>query len=131
MSSKGGILIVDDDPDFCDAVTTALEAEGYSVRCASNGRQGLDMMREKRPGLVFLDVIMDTPTEGVYISQEIANDPGLRNVPVVMITSITDSEYLGDFPTDSTLQIDMFLSKPVPLRKFVEIANRILQREGA
>jgi len=129
MDAKGDILIIDDDPDFCEAVRIALEAEDFRVRCAPSGANGLDMMRRQKPDLVFLDVIMLTPTEGVYISREIADDPDLRDIPVVMITSITSSEYLADFPIDSTLHVDMFLSKPVPLPKFVEIANRILQKE--
>ncbi len=127
MAVKGEVLIIDDDPDLCEAVRIALEEDGFAVRCASNGLQGLDMMREKRPDLVFLDVIMLTPTEGVYISQEMANDPDLRDLPVVMVTSITSSEYLGFFPTDTALHVDMFLSKPVSLSKFVEVANRFVR----
>lgn len=129
MATKGEILMIDDDPDLCEAVRIALEKDGFSVRCASNGLQGLNMMREKRPDLVFLDVIMLTPTEGVYISQEMADDPNLRDLPVVMVTSITSSEYLGFFPTDTALHVDMFLSKPVSLDRFVEVANRFVRRK--
>jgi two-component system alkaline phosphatase synthesis response regulator PhoP len=124
MSAKGRVLLIDDDPDLCSAMLTALQANGFSVRCASQGSLGLQMMREELPDLVFLDIIMRMPTEGVWVSQEIADDPELRDVPVVMLTSIVDSEYAGHFPTDAPLHAHMFLDKPVSLAKILEIANR-------
>lgn len=124
MATKGDVLIIDDDPDLCSAIHAALQADGFSVRTASQGSLGLEMMREKRPNLVFLDIIMRMPTEGVWVSEEIACDPELRGVPVVMLTSIVDSEYAGHFPTDRPLQADMFLDKPVPLSRILEVANR-------
>jgi DNA-binding NtrC family response regulator len=124
MASKGDVLIIDDDPDLCAALQAALAADGFSVRCASQGSLGLEMMREKTPDLVFLDIIMRMPTEGVWVSEEIFDDPQLRQVPVVMLTSIVDSEYAGHFPTDRPLRAAMFLDKPVPLPKIVAVANR-------
>jgi CheY-like chemotaxis protein len=124
MGTKGKVLIIDDDPDLCAALQTALEDEGFDVRCASQGSLGLQMMRQKKPDLVFLDIIMRMPTEGVWVSEEIAADPALRDIPVVMLTSIVDSEYAGHFPTDRMLHAHLFLDKPVPLSKIIEIAHR-------
>lgn len=123
MPIKGDVLIIDDDPDLCAAVQTALQADGFSVRCASQGSLGLEMIRQKRPHLVFLDIIMRMPTEGVWVSEEISSDPELKSVPVVMLTSIVDSEYAGHFPTDGPLHAHLFLDKPVPLARIVEVAN--------
>ncbi len=124
MTTKGKVLIIDDDPDLCAALSSALQADGFVVRCASQGSLGLTMMREEKPDLVFLDIIMRMPTEGVWVSEEIAEDPELRDVPVVMLTSIVDSEYAGHFPTDRPLKAHMFLDKPVPIDKILEVANR-------
>ena len=123
MSSRGKILIIDDDPDLCAALSHILRADGFNVRCANQGSLGLKMMREDRPDLVFLDIIMRMPTEGVWVSEEIANDSELRHVPVVMLTSIVGSEYAGHFPTDGPLHAHMFLDKPVPMDKILEVAN--------
>lgn len=131
MSTKGEILIIDDDPDFCDIATVALEADSFAVRCACTGPQGLAMMREQKPDLVFLDVIMILPDEGVTVSQEMARDPALRDIPVVMISSVAKTEYSGHFPTDRPLHVDGFLDKPVPLRKLLQIANDFVQRGEA
>ena len=124
MAAKGKVLIIDDDPDLCSVLEAVLSADGFSVRCASHGRLGLEMMREEKPDLVFLDIIMRLPTEGVWVSEEIARDPEFRDVPVVMLTSIVDSEYAGHFPTDRPLRAHLFLDKPVPIEKIVEVANQ-------
>ena len=131
MSTKGKILIIDDDPDLCAALSAALVADGFDVRCASQGSLGLNMMREERPDLVFLDIIMRMPTEGVWVSEEIADDPELRSIPVVMLTSIVGSEYAGHFPTDRPLQAHMFLDKPVPMSKILDVANKYTSQSSS
>ncbi|HNS52614.1 MAG TPA: response regulator [Anaerolineae bacterium] len=131
MSTKGDILVIDDDPDFCDVVSTTLAENGFAVRCAHNGTDGLAMMRERKPDLVFLDVIMVSPTEGCSVSDDIFDDPELRQVPVVMVTSIVDTEYIGWFPTDRPLHVDLFVEKPVPMHKLLELANRFARQAEA
>ena len=131
MTTKGEILIIDDDPDFCEVAKVALEANSFTVRCAWTGPQGLARMREKKPDLVFLDVIMVLPDEGVTVSEQMARDASLRNIPVVMISSVTSSEYTGHFPTDRPLHVHVFLDKPVSLRKLVEIANDFMNPQEA
>jgi response regulator RpfG family c-di-GMP phosphodiesterase len=124
MTRKGKVLIIDDDPDLSAALRDALQEDGFVVRCAHHGSLGLQMMREDKPDLVFLDIIMRLPVEGVWVSEEIAEDPKLRDVPVVMLTSIVDSPYAGHFPTDRPLRAHLFLDKPVPLSKILEVANQ-------
>ena len=131
MMTRGEILIIDDDPDFSEVAKAALEAHSFAVRCAPNGPQGLAMMREKKPDLVFLDVIMIMPDEGVYVSAEMARSPDLRNIPVVMVSSIAGSQLGGHFPTDQPLHIRQFLDKPVPLPKLVQVANELVSQEQA
>lgn len=131
MVAKGKVLIIDDDPDLCAALQSALTTDGFSVRCANNGQLGLKMMREEQPDLVFLDIIMRMPVEGVWVSEEIAKDPKLRQVPIVMLTSIVASEYAGHFPTDQPLHAHLFLDKPVPVSKILEIANQYAGQPAA
>jgi CheY-like chemotaxis protein len=131
MSTKGEILIIDDDPDFCEIARAALEANSFSVRCACTGLEGLAMMRESKPDLVFLDVMMVVPDEGLYVSEQIAQDSDLRDTPVVMVSSIVGSGCTGHFPTDRPLHVHMFLDKPVPLRKLVEVADNFVEERQA
>lgn len=131
MATKGKVLLIDDDPDLCAALQAALQADGFAVRSASNGSLGLEILREDKPDLVFLDIIMRGPVEGVWVSEEIAEDPELRKIPVVMLTSIVDSAYAGHFPTDRPLQAHMFLDKPVPISKILEVANQFAGRPSS
>lgn len=124
MAPKGKVLVIDDDPDFSEVVRIALRADGFEVTTAADGDQGLKLMRESKPDLVFLDIIMVSPTEGVYVSEKMWNDPDLMGIPLVIVSSILDSPYAGLFPQDRYLHTLEFLSKPVSITKLLEIANR-------
>ncbi|MFN2217743.1 MAG: PleD family two-component system response regulator [Anaerolineae bacterium] len=107
------ILIVDDDPDFVTVSRMVLEAEGYEVLEAANGRQALEVLRQDKPDLVLLDVMMSTTLEGVDVSREMATDPELKDVPVIMVSSIATTEYAVEFPDDEHIPIDGWISKPI------------------
>ena len=107
------ILVIDDDSDFTYAVRMILEGEGYLVEEARSGAEGLQKMRANTPDMVLMDVMMANPLDGYYTTQEIADDPKLRNVPILMISSIADTPYVSSFPTDQYLQIIGFVSKPI------------------
>ena len=107
------ILIVDDDPDFVLAVRMVLEGEGYQVEEAGNGADALAKMRADLPDLVLMDVMMASPLDGYHTTQEIADDPQLRHVPIVMVSVIEETKYASSFPTDQHLPIVDFLAKPI------------------
>ena len=107
------ILIVDDDPDIVLANRLVLESAGYAVEEAANGDECLVKMRASLPDLVLMDVMMANPLDGYYTTQQISDDPQLRQIPILMISSITTSQYASAFPTDQYLEIREFISKPV------------------
>jgi CheY-like chemotaxis protein len=107
------ILIVDDDADLVLAIRLVLESAGYVVESAPNGAEGIARMRANLPSLVLMDVMMANPLDGFYTTQEIANDPQLRSVPILMMSSITTTQYASSFPTDQYLQIIDFIPKPI------------------
>lgn len=112
MSQKR-ILIIDDDADLVLANRMVLESAGYLVDEAPNGKEGLVKMRANRPDLVLMDVMMAGPLEGYYTTQQIFDDPALREIPIVMISSISTTQFAASFPTDQYLNILEFISKPV------------------
>ncbi len=115
----GNILIVDDDPDYVEIMRTVLQSAGHRVRVAFNGPQGLEMMRQERPSLVLLDVMMSYVLDGLNVSHEMRDDPQLRDVPIIMISSIAGSAYAGMFPTDEYLPVSEWISKPVDPKALV------------
>jgi CheY-like chemotaxis protein len=73
----------------------------------------LRKVREEQPDLVILDVIMKTVLDGLYVSQQMADDPEQHNIPILMVTSIANSDYAALFPTDEYVHISDFVSKPI------------------
>jgi CheY-like chemotaxis protein len=120
------ILVVDDDPDFVLINRAILESEGYEVFEAANGSEALEMMRRDRPDLVLLDVMMSTTLEGVDVSKEIESDPDLKDVPVVMISSIATSEYAAEFPDDERVPIAAWISKPIQPAVLLKTVRRFV-----
>jgi DNA-binding response OmpR family regulator len=120
------ILIVDDDPDFVEATRLVLEREGYDVISAADGDQGLVTARAEHPDLVILDVIMKTVLDGLYVSQEMANDPEQGRIPILMVTSIANTDYAALFPTDEYIHINDFASKPIAPRDLIRRVRALL-----
>jgi len=125
MESKK-ILIVDDDQDLVIATRLVLESAGYIVEEASTGEAGLEKMRAGKPDLVLMDVMMAHPLDGYHTTQQIANDPALSRVPILMVSAIGASQYAESFPTDQHLAIRGFLSKPVAPERLLAKIKRYL-----
>lgn len=120
------ILVVDDDPDFVLICRRILETEGYQVLEAASGSKALEVMRQEKPDLVLLDVMMTTLLEGVDISKELEADPALRDVPIVMISSIATSEYASEFPDYERIPIEAWISKPIQPAALLKTVRRFV-----
>jgi len=120
------ILVVDDDPDFVLVCRMILEAEGYQILEASSGSKALEVMRQEKPNLVLLDIMMSTTLEGVDVNKEMEADPNLREVPVVMISSIATSEYAAEFPDDERIAIAAWISKPIQPAVLLKTVRRFV-----
>jgi len=113
------ILMIDDDPDDVLAARLCLEKEGYEVLEAKNGKEGLDVMREDRPELVILDVMMDTATEGFQLALKLrSQDPQselkeFSDIPILMLTAIHSTTPLRFEPDIEYLPIELFVDKPI------------------
>jgi CheY-like chemotaxis protein len=107
------VLVVDDDPDFVKVTSRVLEKAGHEVVSAANGAEALKAMRQDTPDVVLLDIMMSYILDGLDVSREMAEDPTLKDVPLIMVTSLTGVRGSGMFPTDEYIPVDEWLSKPV------------------
>jgi CheY-like chemotaxis protein len=123
---KAKILVVDDDPDFVFYTRTVLETEDYEVVSAGNSDQGLRMLAQEKPDLVVLDVIMSSVLDGLNMSQRMAEDANYRHIPIIMVTSIANTDYLALFPTDENIHVDAFITKPIAPRELLRQISRAL-----
>jgi len=122
------ILVVDDDPDFVEATRLVLVSAGHEVVSASDGDKGLAMVKKEDPDLVVLDVIMKTVLDGLHVSQEMADDPHQAEIPILMVTSIANSDYAALFPTDEYIHIDDFVSKPIAPDTLLQRVDKLLKK---
>ncbi|RPI25764.1 MAG: response regulator [Acidobacteria bacterium] len=120
------ILIVDDDSDFVNATRMVLEKRGHSISSARNGTEGLERIRRDSPDLVILDVMMDSVLEGLSVSRKLHDEPAWCGIPIIMVTSIANTDYAELFTTDETVHIGSFLSKPVGPSDLIREVGRLV-----
>ncbi len=89
MAAQPFILVVDDEPDFCEIFKAKLSAMGFRVETAENGKAALEKMAKEKPNLVLMDVkmpVMDGATAVLAMRQ----NPALKDIRVVFLTSLGD-----------------------------------------
>ena len=109
------ILMIDDDPEFVEATTNLLDAKGYDVISAPNGKEGVEKAKQHKPNLILLDVMMTTKSEGFDVAREMHKDDSLKNTPVILITGVRKEMNLpfGFEPDETWLPVKNVLEKPV------------------
>lgn len=80
------VLVVDDDPDILEALAEILEAEGFDVRRARNGKEALERLEPQPPNLVLLDLMMPV-MDGWEFSQRMKTKPAAASVPVIVLSA--------------------------------------------
>jgi DNA-binding response OmpR family regulator len=123
------ILVVDDDPNAIDIVRTYLEAHGYHVSTASDGKEALAKLESVRPALVLLDVMMPG-MDGWEVARIIKNHPQFgHSTRVVMLTARSD---YTDKHEGLRSGADDYLVKPIQLAELGErVARNLKARETA
>ena len=84
--SKKKILVVDDEPYILRSLTFVLSRAGYDVCSATNGEEAVAAVRDSKPDLMFLDVMMPK-MNGYEVCREIKSDPTLSDIHVIMLTA--------------------------------------------
>ena len=109
------VLMIDDDQEFIDAITNILDAKGYDVVSANDGKDGVAKAKKERPDIILLDVMMTTKSEGFDVAREMHKDANLKVIPIVMLTGIKREMNLpfGFEPDADWLPVKAFLEKPV------------------
>ena len=119
------VLVVDDDPSILTIASSRLQAESVQTLIADNGADGLHMVREHRPDVVVLDLMMPK-MHGYTLIQEIRNDPNLSHVKILVTSAKT---YSSDVDRTRRLGAERYLSKPYDLQEFWDIIAELLERK--
>ncbi|HDS84069.1 MAG TPA: response regulator [Phycisphaerales bacterium] len=109
------VLVIDDDSDFVESIVNLLEARGYAVASASNGKEGVQTAKAENPDVILLDVMMTTKDEGFNIARELHGIEELKNTPVIMVTGVRKEMNLpfGFEPDETWLPVKQILEKPI------------------
>ena len=125
------ILSVDDDPDIRAFVVTVLEENGYIPLIAKNGEEGLEKIREEKPDLVILDVLMPKQS-GIKMYRELKSDDSLKDIHVIILSGIAkrtflrSQEALTEFGGQNVPEPEAYMEKPVEPEELAEMIKRLL-----
>ncbi|MEW8626749.1 MAG: response regulator [Candidatus Thiodiazotropha sp.] len=121
---SGEILVVDDEPNIVLSLEFLMKKEGYNVTTASNGVEALEFIKQLRPDLVLLDVMMPR-MDGYEVCQAVRDDPELSSVRIIMLTARG-----RDVERDKGMALgaDDYVTKPFATRELVEKVNSLLER---
>jgi len=120
------ILMVDDDAEFLEASKTLLEANGYAVTVSSNAGNAIAVINSVKPDIIFLDIMMETPDDGIVLANKIRKE-GIKT-PIVMLSGVgkvTGYEY---GKCDEVLPCNDFLEKPVSPKDLLNKVKNILKK---
>lgn len=122
-TGSGYLLLVEDDPDILKLLNTTLTFRGYRVVTASNGKEGLEAVRQERPALVIADIMMPK-LDGFGLVHRLRINPETRNIPVIFITATFLSPEDKEFALE--IGVTRFIQKPLDMDTFLQTIAALL-----
>lgn len=112
------ILIIEDDDFFRELIRKKLTSKDFSFLEAVNGETGIEMMKEKKPDLVLLDLLLPN-IDGFEVVTQIKSDPEISNIPIIVLSNLGQKEDIdralklgaSDYLIKSQFDIDQVIEK--------------------
>jgi CheY-like chemotaxis protein len=114
------VLVVDDDPDILEALSEILEAEGFEIRRARNGKEALERLEPDPPQLILLDLMMPV-MDGWEFAQRMRQRPSVAHIPIIVLSA---DRNVGLKATD--IGATGHLAKPFELSDLLDMVRRAL-----
>lgn len=130
MTQGRKILVIDDDPDIREVLTLVLESQGYEVTTATYGVEGIEKLKEEKPDLIILDLIM--PGMGGFAVYKKLKDPAhpdWHDIRVLILTSVREESSRAQFEreTGSQLAVDDYIEKPISPQVILDRVGKIFK----
>ena len=121
MADKKLILLVDDDPDFVEAVRVIVENGGYDVEVAYDGKEGLEAVAARKPDLIVLDVMMPV-MNGHEACAKLKSDQQTEDIPIILLTAVADRVTTSTYTHRDMLESEAedYMPKPVEPNELLE-----------
>jgi len=125
---KKKILIIDDEENFCKLVKKNVENTGeYEVFIATNGQDGLSLVKNIKPDLVLLDIAMPD-MDGTEVAEEIRNNQSIQDTPIVFLTAIVNEAEAEADSQASFTRGYVILSKTVTIKELIACIKANVRR---
>lgn len=125
-SGKRRALVVDDDQDLVDLLKDVLDSDGrFEVRSANNGFDAGMMVKEYRPDIIILDVMLPD-INGKEVCQRVRNDPATSDVKIICISGMVEADKIDELREAGA---DDFLQKPFEMETVLERVCKHLDME--
>jgi two-component system cell cycle response regulator DivK len=119
---KPKVLLIEDHEQNRYLATFLLEKHGYAVKCASDGRAGIELARAIKPALILLDIQLPL-MDGYAVARELRSFPELQDVPIIAVTSYA---MVGDREKSLAAGCNGYIEKPINPDTFVAEIERFL-----
>ena len=130
MEKSIKVVLVDDNTDYLFTMETYLSRNGFEVKTSDDGQKGLEMIRQERPDVVLLDVMMETLFSGFEVCKQIRSNETLKDTPVIGISGISEEINLkyDQWPDWEYFSPDDFISKPVDKERLLDLIDNVLNK---
>ena len=116
-------MVIEDDRDIRESLTELLEESGYLVSTASNGQEGLDVLRSNAlPDVILLDLMMHIK-DGFTFRAEQLKDPAISKVPVILMSADGHVQ-----EKTGRTACDAYIKKPLEIDEFLKVIEDQLQK---
>ena len=126
---KKKILVVDDEMDIRIFISTLVETSGYKPLVAKDGEEGLKMVKEHKPDLVILDVMMPKES-GLKLYREIKTDETTKHIPVIMVSAVSKKTFfhsyreLNRYHGASIAEPEAYIEKPPEAEELISCISK-------
>lgn len=118
------VAVIDDDFDILEASSLVLTAKGYEVITASDPEEGYKLVKERKPDLIVLDVMMNEPDDGFFLAQKFRREK--IDIPIIMYTSVSKSIGI-EFGANQMVPVDDFVEKPITPDVLIDKVEKLLR----
>jgi len=120
------VVCVEDEPEMIDLIRLILSRKGFEVLGANGGKEGLLMIKEHKPDLVLLDLMMPD-LDGWEVYQQMKADKETTDIPVIVVTAKAQSidKVLGLH----IAKVEDYISKPFSPQELIDSVDQVLNRE--
>ncbi len=124
------VLIIDDDPDYSEAIRAVIESRGFKADTAPNSEIGLKKIKTQKPDLILLDVMMEAKDEGFNFARMLKRSEEYKTIPILMLTAIKEAtgfDFKSEVGDDKWLPVDDYCDKLIKMEELMVKIEKLLQ----